>query len=607
MRKIELLSPAKDLVCGVEAINHGADAVYIGAPRFSARAAAGNTVSDIEQLCHYAHKFGAKVHVALNTILTDQELKESEALIKQLYEVGVDVLIIQDLGLLTLDLPPIELHASTQMDNRTPEKVKMLEKLGFSRAVLARELSISEMAQIRKETEIELEAFVHGALCVSCSGQCYMSEATVGRSANRGACAQLCRVPYTLTDASGKVLLRDKHLLSLKDMNRSDYIEDMILAGITSFKIEGRLKEVEYVKNITAFYRQKIDSVLAKLEREKSSFGKISFDFTPNPAKTFHRGATAYFPSENKEGIEQWNTPKSVGQLIGEVLSVKRNSLTIKTDEVLSNGDGFLFFDNNGVAQGFRANRVENGVIYPFDMPQVIVGQKIYRNYDHQFLKVLKSKSAERRVAVDITFSESDTGFLFEIADERGCRFVYEVEAAKELAKQAETANLQLQKQISKLGNTHYYLRHFSIQTAQSFFIPASQITQWRNEIVALLDEKWVQKQESGSATPRARELPKIFENLSATYLQNVMNSQAESVYRQLGFSEIAPAYEKRKPERNVPLMFCKYCIKYAMGYCSKLKPANVPPEPWYLQSQNLKFLLQFDCKNCEMRILLSQ
>lgn len=605
MRKIELLSPAKDLICGIEAINHGADAVYIGAPRFSARVAAGNEIGDIEKLCNYAHNFGAKVHVALNTILTDNELNECEMLIKQLYEVGVDVLIIQDLGLLTLNLPPLELHASTQMDNRTPEKVKMLENLGFNRVVLARELSISEMAKIRQQTNIELEAFVHGALCVSCSGQCYLSQAAVGRSANRGACAQLCRLPYTLTDANGNVLLHDKHLLSLKDMNRSDYIEDMIMAGISSFKIEGRLKEVEYVKNVTAFYRQKIDSVLEKLNCEKSSFGKITYHFTPNPVKTFYRGKTEYFPSENKNELQQWNTPKSVGQFIGKVEAKKYNYLIIETNEVLNNGDGFLFFDDNNKAKGFRANRVEGNRIFPNEMPKIAVGQEIFRNYDHNFLKFLKGKSAERKIAIDIKFSETDSGFLFNVTDERGCNFNYKVTLEKELALQAEQANQQLQKQLSKLGNTHYFLRNFIKKTENSFFIPISLITQWRNEILSILEEKWqILWHQNRQMFMHLQEFPQLFENETATYLQNVMNLRAKSVYLQLGFSEIAPAFEKQKPTEKVPLMFCKYCIKYAMGYCTKLNPKNVPAEPWYLKSQNLKFTLQFDCKNCEMRLL---
>lgn len=605
MRKIELLSPAKDLVCGIEAINHGADAVYIGAPRFSARVAAGNEIEDIEKLCNYAHKFGAKVHVALNTILTNSELQECEMLIKQLYEAGVDVLIIQDLGLLTLNLPPIELHASTQMDNRTPEKVKMLESLSFNRVVLARELSISEMAKIRQQTHIELEAFVHGALCVSCSGQCYLSQAAVGRSANRGACAQLCRLPYDLIDANGNVLLRNKHLLSLKDMNRSDYIEEMILAGISSFKIEGRLKEMEYVKNVTAFYRQKIDSVLEKLNREKSSFGTITYYFTPNPTKTFHRGNTEYFPSENKNELQQWNTPKSVGQFVGKVEAKKHNYLIIKTDEVLNNGDGFLFFDENEEAKGFRANRVEGNKVFPNEMPKIVVGQEIFRNYDHNFLKFLKGKSAERKIAIDIEFSETDSGFLFEVTDERGCNFKHKVTLEKELALQAEQANQQLQKQLSKLGNTHYFLRNFIKKTENSFFIPASLITQWRNEILSVLEEKWkILWHQNRQMFMHPKEFPHFFENKTATYLQNVMNLRAKSVYQQLGFSKIAPAFEKQKPTEKVPLMFCQYCIKYAMGYCTKLNPQNLPAEPWYLKSQNLKFSLQFDCKKCEMKLL---
>lgn len=604
MQKIELLAPAKDLQCGVEAINHGADAIYIGAPKFSARAAAGNSLTDIEQLCNYAHKFGAKVHVALNTILYDNELPEAQQLIRQLYEVGTDVLIMQDLGLLQLELPPLELHASTQMDNRTIEKVQLLEQIGFSRVVLARELSIPQMAEIRKHSTIELEAFVHGALCVSYSGRCYLSEATLNRSANRGKCAQLCRIPYSLIDANGETIVKNKHLLSLKDMDRSDFLLPMIKAGISSFKIEGRLKGVEYVKNITAYYRQKLDQILAENNYQKSSYGKVSILFTPDPTRTFHRGKTPFFPTENKKQISQWETSKSIGQFIGTILEKKHNYLKIKTDKEINNGDGFIFFDKDGNIQGFRANKVEKDTIFPLEMPQISLNQKIYRNYDHQFLKQLKNKTAERKIALKIVVAETNIGFKFHIKDERGLNFYHEIQTEKQLAKQTEKANNQWQIQLSKLGSTPYYLQSIALQLTQAYFIPASLISQWRTELVDLINQKWEEfttQQKTLLPTPT---LTKHYDNLQATYLQNILNKKAETTYRTLGYTQIQPAFEAVAPTGKVPLMFCKYCIKYELGGCPQNTFQKLPPEPWFLQSKNIKIQLQFDCKNCEMRLL---
>ncbi|MDR1683077.1 MAG: U32 family peptidase, partial [Candidatus Symbiothrix sp.] len=395
-RKIELLAPAKNAETGIEAINHGADAVYIGAPKFSARAAAGNSIDDIRRLTEYAHLFHAKVYAAFNTILYDNELAEAEKLIWELYRANVDALIIQDMGILNLNLPPIALHASTQTDNRNLEKVQFLEKAGFAQIVLARELSLNEIRTIASQTKANIEVFVHGALCTSFSGQCYISQAISGRSANRGECAQFCRLPYTLSDDKGKILHSNKHLLSLKDLNQSENLEKLLDAGVSALKIEGRLKDTSYVKNITAYYRQKLDAIFERRpEYQAASSGKTTPFFVPNPEKSFNRGFTDYFLFGRKTEIASVDTPKSIGEPIGSVRDVKGNYFTIASSKAIHNGDGLCFFANRQLI-GFRINKVENERIYPVEMHGINKATNLYRNYDHEFEKILSKKSAER-------------------------------------------------------------------------------------------------------------------------------------------------------------------------------------------------------------------
>ncbi|MBO4402073.1 MAG: U32 family peptidase, partial [Bacteroidales bacterium] len=438
MKNIELLSPAKNLHCGIEAVKHGADAVYIGAPRFGARVAAGNSWEDLEKLVRFAHLYSAKVHVTLNTILTDAELEEARNMAWRCYEMGVDALIIQDMGLLRADLPPIALHASTQADNRMPEKVKFLQEVGFQRVILARELSLSQIKAIRQATEVELEAFVHGALCVSYSGQCYMSYAGCGRSANRGECAQYCRLPYTLRDAEGRVLQQERHLLSLKDMNRSGSLREMIEAGITSFKIEGRLKEADYVKNITLYYRRKLDALLeGKPEPDgkngadncsdavwaKASAGKVTAFFEPHPEKSFNRGFTEYFLHGRRGDEHQWATPKSMGEPLGKVIGVTPKFFQLQTEKTLHNGDGLCFLDERRQLVGFRLNRVEANRLFPLEMPDGLQkGVMLYRNEDRLFSKQLEGETAVRKIAVSLLFGETEKGFSLTMTDEEGCR-----------------------------------------------------------------------------------------------------------------------------------------------------------------------------------------
>ena len=396
-RPIELLSPAKDLACGIEAIRHGADAVYIGAPRFSARAAAGNTTDDIRALCDYAHLFGARVYVALNTILKEEELKEAERIIHRLYEAGADALITQDMAIATMDLPPIPLHASTQMDNRTPEKVRFLQDVGFTQVVLARELSLEQIREIARRTTVPLEVFVHGALCVSYSGQCYLSAALGGRSANRGECAQYCRLPYTLVDADGREIAAGKHLLSLKDMNRGDYLEDLLDAGVSSLKIEGRLKEVSYVKNVTAWYRRRLDAILARRpEYRKASAGHCDYTFEPAAEKSFNRGFTPFFLRGRSRDITSFDTPKSAGEPVGTVKDVRGNSFSLQGATTLRNGDGLTFFNERGTLEGFRVNRIEADRVFTLERPALRPGTRLYRNHDQAFERLLEKPSAGR-------------------------------------------------------------------------------------------------------------------------------------------------------------------------------------------------------------------
>ncbi|MGB4577351.1 MAG: U32 family peptidase [Paludibacter sp.] len=617
---IELLSPAKNLECGLAAINHGADAVYIGASQFGARAAAGNSVEDIEKLVHYAHSYRAKVLVALNTVLTDEQLPEVEKLIKRVYEAGADALILQDMGILKLDLPPITLHASMQTDNRTVEKVRFLQEVGFSRVVLARELTLKQISEISVQTDVELEAFVHGALCVSYSGQCYMSEANCGRSANRGQCAQYCRLPYHLLDADDNILLKNKHLLSLKDLDLSDYLEELMDAGISSFKIEGRLKDAGYVKNITAYYRLKLDAILEGSSRyTKASAGKTTFFFEPNPEKSFRRGATDYFLHGRQHDIVQLDTPKSMGEMIGKVQTIQRSYFEMENGHLLHNGDGLCFINAHGDLTGFRVNRVdiasnsfsqkgegrsiENAKIFPAEMPKLAEGVLLYRNQDQDFERLMKGKTAERRVGVDLVFTETENGFAIEITDEEGISVVSEFNSEKQPAQKPEAVNENVKNQLSKLGNTIYEIRNISIELNTPWFFPASLLSEWRRQAVEKLDEERAKKY---VRLPRREARPAVFPLKELTYLGNVVNSLAEDFYQDHGVDEISPGFEV-KAEEGVPLMFCKHCIKFTMGWCPKEGYEATFKEPLFLKNNDQFFQLTFDCKRCEMLISLSQ
>ncbi len=602
MRNIELLAPAKNLECGIAAVDHGADAVYIGASQFGARAAAGNSIEDIAALVAYAHRFRVKVYVALNTILTDDELLPAEKLIWDVYHAGADALIIQDMGILKLNLPPIVLHASTQTDNRTVQKVKFLQDVGISRVVLARELTLNQIQEISSQTSVELEAFVHGSLCVSYSGQCYMSEAMCGRSANRGACAQYCRLPYQLYDGDGKLLVRSKHLLSLKDLDLSDSISAMMEAGITSFKIEGRLKEVDYVKNITANYRKKIDAAIDASENgtyRRTSSGHTKFFFEPNPEKSFRRSSTNYFLYGRHHGINQPDTPKSLGEPIGKIRFVGHAFIELKTEKSVCNGDGLCFINAQGDLVGFRVNKVENKRIFPYEMPRLEVGLLVYRNQDHEFDKILNGKTAERKIKTAIHFKEIPTGFSIKITEEGGLSAETTFEYKKEPARKSEGLIENIKNQLSKSGNTIFENENIQVNIEQPWFFPASVLNEWRRVSFEKLEEQLL--------ASYVRELP--IQQLLATYpeeklsyLGNVTNKLSEQFYLEHGVKEVMPGFEV-KAEKGVPLMYTKHCIKYEMDWCPKEGNQSTVIEPLFLENNGQKFNLNFDCVKCEMQI----
>ena len=604
-RPIELLSPAKDLNCGIEAINHGADAVYIGAPKFGARAAAGNSLEDIRELCEYAHLYGARIYVTLNTILKEDELEEAERMIWDLWRVGTDALIIQDMGITRLNLPPIPLHASTQTDNRTPEKVRFLEAAGFTQVVLARELSLNEIRRISEATTVPLEVFVHGALCVSYSGQCYLSAALSGRSANRGECAQYCRLPYTMVDATGTEIVTHKHLLSLKDMNRSDQLEALLDAGVSSLKIEGRLKDAGYVKNITAYYRKKLDAVLSRRpEYRRASAGRSTYTFEPVAEKSFNRGFTPFLLEGRTADITAFNTPKSLGEPVGTVKEIKGNSFTVAGLKQLNNGDGLVFFNRKGELEGFRVNRVEANRVFPLDMPQLTPKTPLYRNFDQAFDKLLAKPSAERKLSVEIEFLDNPFGFTLCMEDETGARIMLTEPFAKELARHEQQDNIRTQ--LSKLGNTPFEASKVVVGLSENWFVPSSLLADMRRRgVEKLLEARRARyPRETVKRVQPSVSIP--FPERQLTYLGNVANGKARSFYQDHGVEQIDPAFEL-SPRKDVPLMFTKHCLRYSMGWCPTYQKDKSPyKEPYYLLYKDTRLRLQFDCKHCQMLVFES-
>lgn len=602
LRKIELLAPAKNLECGLEAINHGADAVYIGAPKFGARSAAGNSLDDIQTLVKHAHLYNARIYVTVNTILKEEELLETEKMIWELYGMGVDALIVQDMGITGLNLPPIPLHASTQTDNRTSDKVKFLANAGFRQVVLARELSLKEIDRIHRENpDVALEAFVHGALCVSYSGQCYVSEACFGRSANRGECAQFCRLSFNMVDADNQVMVSNKHLLSLKDMNQSNQLEALIDAGVSSFKIEGRLKDVSYVKNVTAAYRQKLDEILNRRpDLIKASSGTCYFDFKPQLDKSFSRGFTHYFVNGRDRDIASFDTPKSLGEEMGTVKEIRGNYLTVAGLKSFNNGDGVCYLDEKGTLQGFRINRVDGNKLFLQEMPEIKQRTVLYRNYDQEFEKILSRESAKRKIAVELLLEDHVFGFSLTLTDEDRNLVTLALPRDKELARSPQTKNLE--EQLTKLGNTPFEAIKVEVRFSDNWFIPVSALADLRrkavDELLTLRSINYKREVSVWKSTSHA------YPQTELTYLGNVMNSKAHSFYAAHGVKNIAPAFEKQ-PVEDAVLMFCKHCLRFSMGWCPVHQKGRSPyKEPYYLVSSDGKrFRLSFDCKNCQMKV----
>lgn len=602
VRRIELLAPAKNLESGMAAIDHGADAVYIGAPKFGARAAAGNSLDDIANLVAYAHTYNTRVYVALNTILHEDELREAESLIWDMYRVGVDALIIQDMGITRLHLPPIPLHASTQTDNRTANKVKFLADAGFRRVILARELSLQQITEIHQTTPVELEAFVHGALCVSYSGQCYVSQACFGRSANRGECAQFCRLAFTMTDADGKVIAKDKHLLSLKDLNRSEELEELLDAGVSSFKIEGRLKDISYVKNVTAAYRQKLDAILKRRpEYIRASSGITRYVFKPQLDKSFSRGFTNYFLHGRTPDVHSFDTPKSLGEEMGRVKEVRKGCITVAGIKSFNNGDGVCFIDHAGKLQGFRINRVDGNKLYPQIMPLISKGVRLYRNQDQEFEKLLNKPSAERKITVSILLTENNFGFSLSLTDEDDNSITIVLPREKELARTPQADNICTQ--LSKLGNTLFEATRVDVDFTANWFIPASTLADLRRQAVdkLLIVRKIKYKQELALFKPTNHSYPQSV----LTYLGNVSNSLAKAFYQEHQVCSVDSAFELQEPD-NAILMFTKHCLRYSIGWCPVYQKEKSPfREPYYLESADGKrFRLSFDCKECLMKLV---
>ncbi|WP_195334328.1 peptidase U32 family protein [Bacteroides salyersiae] len=605
-RKIELLAPARNLECGIEAINHGADAVYIGAPKFGARAAAVNSLEDIAALVEYAHLYNVRIYVTVNTILKEEELKETEEMIRELYRIGVDALIVQDMAIAKLELPPIPLHASTQMDNRTVDKVKFLRDAGFRQVVLARELSLREIGKIHEACpDTPLEVFVHGALCVSYSGQCYVSQACFGRSANRGECAQFCRLPFSLVDAEGKMIAKDKHLLSLKDLNQSEELEALLDAGASSLKIEGRLKDVSYVKNVTAAYRQKLDAIFVRRkEYTRASSGKCRFDFKPQLDKSFSRGFTHYFLHGRSKDIFSFDTPKSLGEEMGTMKESRGNYLTVAGVKSFNNGDGVCYLDEQGRLQGFRINRVDGNKLYPQEMPRIKPRTMLYRNFDQEFERILARKSSERKIAVCILLAENNFGFSLTMTDEDDNSVTLTLPRDREPARTPQADNLK--NQLAKLGNTPFEAERIDIDFSENWFIPASVLSELRRQLVEqlIIARKVNYRRELAVWKPTTHAFPQQ----TLSYLGNVMNTRAASFYQDHGVKEVEPAYEKQPVEAAV-LMFCKHCLRYSMGWCPIHQRECSPyKEPYYLVgTDGKKFRLSFDCKNCQMKVSAAQ
>jgi 23S rRNA 5-hydroxycytidine C2501 synthase len=628
--QLELLSPARDADIGIEAVNHGADAIYIGGPSFGARASADNSVQDIARLVRHAHRFHSRVFVTLNTILRDDELEPARKLIKQLYDAGADALIIQDMGLLELDLPPIQLHASTQTDIRTPEKARFLQDAGLSQIVLARELTLPQIAAIRAATDPDrcnIEFFIHGALCVAYSGQCYISHAHTGRSANRGDCSQACRLPYEVKDSQGRIVAHDKHVLSMKDNNQSDNLRALIDAGVRSFKIEGRYKDMGYVKNITAHYRLLLDEILEERpELARASSGECTFYFQPDPNQNFNREFTDYFVQGRKEDIGAFDSPKNPGQPIGWVTQMHADSLELETSDpatVLHNGDGLCYYDLQKELVGLQTNRVEKlragkdgGTlwrVFPKDpmlgFKDLRKGTEVNRNRSMDWVRSLEKKSADRRIGVWMKLQETASGLVLQLTDEEGHAAQAALPVVLQSPKDPTQADQKLREQLARLGDTLFMPLDIALDLSRPWFVPASVLNTLRRDAVNALEEA---RARALQRLPRAQpvEPPTPYPEDTLSYLANVYNHKARDFYARHGVRVIAAAYESQEEEGEVSLMITKHCVRYSLSLCPKQAKGvtgvqgTVRAEPLQLINGKEKLTLRFDCKPCEMHVV---
>lgn len=629
--QLELLSPARDADIGIEAVNHGADAVYIGGPAFGARATAGNDIRDLERLIQHAHRFGSRIFITLNTILRDDELEDARKMAWQVYEAGADALIIQDMGLLELDLPPIQLHASTQTDIRTPEKARFLQDAGLSQIVIARELDLRQIAAVRAATDparTTIEFFVHGALCVAYSGQCFISHAHTGRSANRGDCNQACRLPYEVTDASGRIIAHEKHVLSMKDNNQSDNLRALIDAGVRSFKIEGRYKDMGYVKNITAHYRKLLDEIIEEREFSdaplaRSSSGRTTFTFEPDPDQNFNREFTDYFVNGRKDDIGAFDTPKTPGRAIGWVTQVGDKWFELEVSDkaaVLHNGDGLCYYDLQKELVGVHINRAESvnarkGIWRVFPKNEVAEfkdlrkGLEINRNRDMDWVRTLEKKSSDRRIGLWAELKETADGFALTLTDEDGFTGSAAIALPHQAATDAAKAEASLREQLGRFGATVFAVNDISLQLSQPWFVPASALNQLRRDAVAALEDARVK---GFVRLPRAQpvEPPVPFPEDTLTYLANVFNHKAHDFYVKHGVKVIDAAYESKEEEGEVSLMITKHCVRFSMSLCPKQAKGvigvkgTIKAEPLQLINGKEKLTLRFDCKPCEMHVV---
>ena len=627
--QLELLSPARDAAIGIEAINHGADAVYIGGPAFGARAGAGNDLRELERLITHAHRFGSRIFITLNTILRDDELEGARDMAWQVYRAGADALIIQDMGLLELDLPPIQLHASTQTDIRTPEKARFLQDAGLSQIVLARELTVQQIAAVRAATDCNLEFFIHGALCVAYSGQCFISQAHTGRSANRGDCSQACRLPYQVTDDQGRFIAHDKHVLSMKDNNQSDNLAALIDAGVRSFKIEGRYKDMGYVKNITAHYRTLLDEIIAQREfganpLARASSGRTTFTFTPDPNQNFNREFTDYFVTGRKEDIGAFDTPKNPGQAIGWVTRVGADFVELETSSpaaVLHNGDGLCYYDLHQELVGLAINRAEpvsaqsvgQWRVFPKDpmagFKDLRKGTQINRNRDMDWVRTLDKKSSDRRISLWAQLADTPEGFALTLTDEDGFSGQARLAHAHHSAANGPQAEGVLRAQLDRFGASVFALHDISVQLSQPWFVPASALNALRRDALQALEAA---RAKGLVRLPRAQpiEPPTPYPEDTLTYLANVFNQKAHDFYARHGVRVIDAAYESLEEEGEVSLMITKHCVRFSMSLCPKQAKGvigvkgTIKAEPLQLINGKEKLTLRFDCKPCEMHVV---